>query len=244
MALRPTTFAQSLELLAAIRDQRPDPANEQLAFTKFCFNNVAWSHGQFMQDLWVAYELKGQRGGYFVEFGGTNGVKFSNTYALETRLGWNGVVAEPARVWYPDIRNNRRCAVDDRCVWTVSGEQITFNQPVIAAHSTIDAYSDSDMHGHTRVDGQRYEVETVSLNDLLAHWQAPPVIDYLSIDTEGSELDILKAFNFEAHRIRLISVEHNHTPQRQALYDFLTDKGYRRKFEKLSSVDDWYVLAD
>jgi len=73
------------------------------------------------------------------------------------------------------------------------------------------------------------------------HWSAPRRIDYLSIDTEGSELDILQALDFSAWEIRLLTVEHNHTPKRQAIHDFLASKGYRRKFETLSNVDDWYV---
>ena len=80
-----------------------------------------------------------------------------------------------------------------------------------------------------------------SLLDLLAHWNAPRRIDYLSIDTEGSELAILEAFDFSRYEIRLISVEHNHTAQREPILKFLASRGYRRKFEKLSSVDDWYL---
>ncbi|MCA6282394.1 MAG: FkbM family methyltransferase, partial [Phenylobacterium sp.] len=69
----------------------------------------------------------------------------------------------------------------------------------------------------------------------------PRRIDYLSIDTEGSELDILQALDFDAWEIRLIMVEHNFTPKRREIHGFLTAKGYRRKFETLSNVDDWYV---
>jgi FkbM family methyltransferase len=239
--MRPMSLAEALEMLVALRDQTGKAGDDQSLFMNFCLKNIGWSRSQILQDLWVAYELKSRRGGFFVEFGGADGIKFSNSYALETELGWSGVVAEPARIWYPAIRNNRGCFVDDRCVWTRTGETLTFNQPPIAAHSTIDSYSGSDRLAHTRVDGLRYEVETVSMTDLLDHWRAPRRIDYLSIDTEGSELDILQAFDFEAYEIRLITVEHNHSDQRQPLFDFLTGKGYRRKFEKLSSVDDWYV---
>jgi FkbM family methyltransferase len=241
VALAPMTFAQCLEMLVALRDQTGTPGDDQSMFINYCLKNIGWSRGQFLQDLWVAYELKNRRGGYFVEFGGADGVKFSNSYALETEFGWSGIVAEPARVWYPALRRNRACFVEDRCVWTTTGETVTFNQPAIAVHSTIDAFSASDRLAHTRVDGERYDVETVSLNDLLAHWRAPRRIDYLSIDTEGSELDILKAFDFDQWELRLITVEHNHSDQRQPLHDFLTSKGYARKFEKLSNVDDWYV---
>ena len=47
--------------------------------------------------------------------------------------------------------------------------------------------------------------------------------------------------DFDRHDVRLISVEHNHTPKRDEILAFLTGKGYRRKFETLSNVDDWYV---
>lgn len=238
------SLEQVVEMLVAVHDAAVRPATEQIGFLGYCLDRLNRSKAQFLQDLWVDYELKGRRDGFFVEFGGADGVRFSNTYYLETELGWRGIVAEPARVWHPAVRENRACFVDGRCVWTRTGERLVFNEPAIAAHATIDAYSDRDRLAHTRKEGQRYEVETVSLDDLLAHWNAPRRIDYLSVDTEGSELDILKAFDFEAWYVRLITVEHNHSPQCEPLREFLTSKGFRRKFEMLSNVDDWYVRAD
>ncbi|WP_304175505.1 FkbM family methyltransferase [Phenylobacterium aquaticum] len=239
------TYADTLLMLVGTRKHTSQPSSdEQVAFLKFCLEHVSRSQGQFLQDLWVAYELKLRRNGFFVEFGGADGVRSSNSYYLETELGWNGIIAEPARVWREDLRRNRACAIDTRCVWRESGARMTFTQTPIAVHSTLEAYAQGDLHAATRVEGERYEVETVSLNDLLAHWRAPRLIDYLSIDTEGSELDILTAFDFDAHEVRLISVEHNHTDNRAKLFDLLTAKGYRRKFELLSNVDDWYVRVD
>jgi FkbM family methyltransferase len=240
--MRPTTIAEALEILVALRDQTSETSpDKQLAFVNFCLANLLRSRSQFLQDLWVAYELGSRKNGYFVEFGGADGIKGSNSYFLERELGWNGIVAEPARIWQTALRANRNCCIDSRCVWTNSGETLTFNQPPIAAHSTIEAYWDSDMHADTRKDGERYPVSTVSLVDLLAYWRAPRQIDYLSIDTEGSEFDILQSFDFAAYDIRLITVEHNHTDKRQALFDLLASKGYQRRFEKLSNVDDWYI---
>ena len=238
------TFAEALEVLVALRDQTSaTSSDEHLAFLNFCLANVSRSSGQFLQDLWVAYELRSMRGGFFVEFGASDGLSGSNSWFLERELGWKGILCEPGRVWYPRLRTNRAGPIDDRCVWSRSGQQVTFNEPSISVHATIDSYADADMHAETRRDGRRYLVDTVSLNDLLAHWDAPRRIDYLSIDTEGSELDILTAFDFEARDVRLITVEHNFSPARQPLFDLLSVKGYRRRFEKLSNVDDWYVKA-
>jgi len=240
--MRQWSLAEALELLIALRDQTaPTSPEEQLAFVNFCLMHVTASSSQFLQDLWVAYELKSRKTGFFVEFGAADGLRSSNTRYLETELGWNGILAEPARIWFPALRRNRACFIDDRCVWSESGKSVTFNQPAIALHSTIDSYSDGDLHADTRKDGRRYPVETVSLNDLLTYWNAPRRIDYLSVDTEGSELDILTAFDFAAWDVRLITVEHNHSDKRQPIHDLLAANGFRRKFEALSQVDDWYV---
>lgn len=236
-------IAEDLRLLARLRDRVSVSSDEEAAFARFCLNNVGWSQAQFLQDLWVAYELDVRQGGYFVEFGAADGLEGSNTYALERRLNWSGVIAEPAHVWRDATRANRTCAVDQRCVWTHTGETLVFNQTGIAAHSTIDAYSDSDRHGPGRANGLRYAVETVSLNDLLADWRAPQVIDYLSVDTEGSEYDILSKFDFDRYDVRLLTVEHNFTSQRDRLHALLTEHGYRRKFDRLSFVDDWYIKS-
>lgn len=242
--MRTMSFAELLEVLSMLRDFSAKPSkNEAGDFLKFCFTNAWRSSSQFLQDIWVLYELKSRSNGFFVEFGGADGIKGSNSYLLESQFGWQGVVAEPGRVWYPSIRNNRNCYVDDRCVWVESGQSLTFNQPAIAQHSTIDSFSDSDSHADTRKDGLRYQVETISLIDLLDYWNAPRKIDYLSIDTEGSELDILQAFDFDRYEIRLITIEHNHTEKREEIHSFLRSKGYVRKFDKLSNVDDWYVKA-
>jgi FkbM family methyltransferase len=240
--MRQFTFEEITEALSALRDQSARPGDdERLTFLAFCLEHLPRSRGQFLQDLWVAYELGGQTGGYFVDVGASDGVTSSNSWFLERELGWSGIVAEPARVWRAALAANRGCHIDNRCVWIETGRTLDFNQPAIGEYSTIDSFSDGDIHADRRRDGERYPVETVSLNDLLAGWDAPRRIDYLSLDTEGSELDILQHFDFAARDVRLISVEHNHTARRRPIFDLLTARGYRRRFETLSSVDDWYV---
>ncbi len=236
------TLAEVLEMLVSVREQAAAATgNAQLAFVNFCLANITRSRSQLLQDLWVAYELRSRKNGFFVEFGAADGITYSNSLYLESELGWRGILAEPARIWHHALKTNRACFVDDRCVWIETGKQISFNEAPTSAHSTIDAYSNADMHAASREGGRRYMVETVSLNDLLVHWGAPRRIEYLSMDTEGSELEILSAFDFETYDVRLITVEHNHTDRRQAIFDLLKSKGYRRKFEALSNVDDWYV---
>jgi FkbM family methyltransferase len=196
---------------------------------------------QLNQDMFVLSELGFKRDGYFVEFGATNGLDLSNTHLLETEMGWTGILAEPAKIWSEDLAKNRNCHIDYDCVWSKSGEVLEFNEVNAAELSTIDTFSSVDGHAATRTSGTKYPVNTISLLDLLKKYNAPQVIDYLSIDTEGSEFEILSAFDFDAYQFRVITCEHNYTPMRDKIYDLLTSKGYTRKFTNLSKFDDWYV---
>lgn len=213
-------------------------------FLDYCRRQLHLSSAQFFQDLFVLHTLGDKRNGYFVEFGACDGRSGSNSLMLEQQYDWNGIVAEPGRCWHEALKKNRHCNIDLRCVWDVSEQKLDFNEvtnPGLAGLSTVDSYTKHDGHGPLRGQGVVYSVDTISLNDLLMFHKAPQQIDYLSIDTEGSELRILQAFDFNRYDIKVITVEHNHTPQRQEIEALLTGKGFRRCFELFSAVDDWYV---
>lgn len=204
------------------------------------------SGSQLKQDLFVISELESKRDGFFVEFGACDGILFSNTHLLEKELGWNGILAEPARVFHEQLPLNRNCAVDFRCVWSKTGELLDFSEASAGEMSTIagefSKISDISANGH-RKETCCYQVSTVSLNDLLSQHGAPKDIDYISIDTEGSEYNILSAFDFDAYSVSIFTIEHNweETPSRKNVYNLMTSKGYKRKFESYSRWDDWYL---
>jgi len=202
------------------------------------------SKSQLDQDLFVSYLLKEKTEGFFVEFGATNGVDLSNSYLLEKQLNWQGILAEPGRSWHEKLHENRSCKIDMRCVYSLSGQKISFSDSVEPELSTISAYVNSDAHAVVRKNSIQYEVETISLNDLLEFHCAPKEIDYLSIDTEGSELEILNAFDFSRYDTSIITVEHNYTENRKKIHSLLSRNGYERVFEQYSQFDDWYVKKD
>lgn len=182
-----------------------------------------------------------KRDGYFVEFGATNGIDLSNTFLLENEFGWKGILAEPCVTWHRELKKNRSCIIETACVWRDSNSTLAFNATNLGEYSTIDSFSSGDCHAQRRQGGEKYTVETISLSDLLDKYQAPKIIDYLSIDTEGSEYEILRNFDFRKYKFRVITCEHNYTPQRDLLLTLLTENGYMRKYEGLSDFDDWYV---
>ena len=208
----------------------------------FCGDkNVEDYKSQFGQDIFVLSQSNFKKNGFFVEFGATDGVSISNTYVLEKEFGWRGILVEPAKSWHKSLRENRNSIVDERCVWSASKESLDFRETNNHELSTIDTYSSLDMHTNARKSGRVYQVETISLLDLLTEHNAPKEIDYLSIDTEGSELAILQNFDFNRYNIRIITVEHNFTEMREKIFELLTSHGYKRVFVEVSEVDDWYI---
>jgi len=201
------------------------------------------SCGQLQQDLFVLATTEFRRRGYFVEFGAANGKHLSNTHLLEKHFDWTGILAEPAPRWHVELAQHRTCRIDHRCVWRESGQLLAFDEVEQAELSTLAAYASGDGHAVERRNCRRIEVQTVSLLDLLSEHGAPRDIDYLSVDTEGSELEILTAFDFSAYRFGVITVEHNRTKARDKIKSLLEQHGYRRRMETVSEFDDWYVLA-
>jgi hypothetical protein len=83
------------------------------------------------------------------------------------------------------------------------------------------------------------KVKTISLLDVLKNANAPMFIEYMSLDTEGSELEILKHFDFKQYIFGLIDVEHNFVePRRTNIKNLLVSNGYIYKGE--NKWDDMY----
>lgn len=235
-------------LFNALRLRRPEimglHQQDAIRFLGYVFDRLDNSRSQIFQDLWVCYELGEQRDGFFVEFGATNGLTNSNSWLLETQFGWNGILAEPNHVWHDDLDRNRGCAIDKRCVFSRSGDSLSFVATEDPELAGIAATAEHDHFAAIRRAAPSFEVATISLNDLLEHHRAPANIDYMSIDTEGSELAILQAFDFQRWRVQLFSVEHSNSPQEAKIDALLAAQGYRRKFGEFSQWDGWYVHGD
>lgn len=185
--------------------------------------------------------LEFKKNGFFVEFGASDGVHYSNTYLLEKEFNFRGILAEPNPKQLKNIRSVRQADIEEKCVWSESGKKFKFRD--CGDLSTLEEFVDSDLHSLTRSKSKFLTVETISLTDLLKKHNAPKLIDYLSIDTEGSEYEILKAHDFNTYKFKIITVEHNYSKQREEIFELLSGFGYRRVYRDISHFDDWYILT-
>jgi len=196
------------------------------------------SYAHIEQDFWVLDRLNGKRNGFFVEFGASDGTTFSNTCLLEREFGWNGILCEPLVKHHKTLFNERNCHINTQCVTPETGKLLTFldsGDADIGLVSCIEQYkSDSASYQNS------FKVMSISLNDLLELYNAPTRIDYMSVDTEGGEYEILKSLDWDKYQVDTITVEHNWLPEREQIYQFLTGKGYKRFDIRVSRWDDWY----
>lgn len=204
---------------------------------------VSGVNSQLQQDLLACYinELSTSNNKFFVEFGATDGVLYSNTLSLEKIFGYSGILAEPARSCHISLRENRSSLIDERCVWKTSNELIWFSESSEIEYSNIKGTDTLDGLNHVRENTLEYQVLSVSLNDLLTEHQAPHRISYLSIDTEGTEYEILKNLDFLKWSFNFISVEHNHTNRKAEISGLLSLNGYTQILAEISDFDGWYV---
>jgi FkbM family methyltransferase len=204
------------------------------------------SKSQLFQDLWVLWESQQKRNGFFVEIGAGDGVYLSNTYVLEKLYGWTGILAEPLASFHESIETNRSVALDKRAVWRETGATMTFLEAQNREYSGLEitASNDPEAEIRTKLRGSS-QVQTVTLSDLLHFHGAPRQIDYLSIDTEGAELDALSGLPFEDYDVKMITIEHNYDPDRRTMINNeLKKHDFIRILPEFSCWDDWYIKGE
>ena len=161
------------------------------------------SYSQIGQDLWVNSILGNKKNGYFVELGACDGLHLSNTLYFEKHFEWNGICIEPNDIYFQKLKENRKCNISDSLIYSKSGELVDFS--ISGAASGI---VDENIGPFTRKDVIIKKI-TETLENVLDTFQAPRIIDYLSLDVEGQEYNILSTFPFNKYRFSCITVEHN-----------------------------------
>ena len=202
---------------------------------------------QIGQDKWVQSTLNDKRDGFFIELGATNGVEYSNTYFFEKERGWKGICIEPNPAYHLELSKTRSSQLCFYCVSNKDNEEIDFAvcEAASGAVSTAGPFTKSD---------KIIKVKTKTLKTILQDYNAPKIIDYLSLDVEGHEYEVLKNFPFDEYKIRCLTVEHNEPhvgpEMRLKLRALLETNGYR--FVKGNDdvhgwghgpIDDFYVFA-
>jgi len=197
------------------------------------------SYSQIGQDLFVLEYFNKIQNGYFVEVGATDGIIFSNSYLLEKDFSWNGICIEPIKTEFYKLTLNRKCLTVNKAAYSKSGLMLDFIKRTDSLISGLKLHHDFDWFKDLPVE-EIQKVETETLTDILERLDAPTYIHYLSIDTEGADIEVLKGIDFNKYTFGLINIEHGHKIEvRHEQKSILEKNGY--KFLKQNDFDDFYI---
>jgi FkbM family methyltransferase len=161
------------------------------------------------QDEWVIKHTHGLKGGYFIECGINDGLRHSNTLALEQSFGWTGLLVEADPYLSDQAQENRpACQHATRALSVTTDSTVQFTRGGQWGGLTAflpDAWRREHEHRRAPI----IWVTTITLCDLLRQYKAPETIDYFSLDIEGAEVPVLEDyFHHPMHRFRCLTVEY------------------------------------
>lgn len=156
--------------------------------------------------------------GFFIEAGANDGYSQSNTYYLEKKRDWNGILIEGIPELYKKAKKQRANSVVYNCA-LVSNE---FSHTTVTMHyanlmsvveGSLKSEEEQNKHLETGINVQNLDksysitVPARTLESILDEFSNLPDIDFFSLDVEGYELDVLKGTNLAKYRPKYILVE-------------------------------------
>jgi len=196
---------------------------------------------QVEQDKWVCKKLKNKRFGFFLDIGAFDGVQLSNTHYLEKQLLWSGICVEPGKLEFERLITHRSC--------------VCINKAIYDSNDSVVMASDGLLRGIKKhlqcppIGTEQTIVESITMKTLLLENEVPHMIDYISLDTEGSEYEILSQFPFDEYEVSLWTIEHNAYLDggklKEKVRQIMSENGYLRVPESEQTVDvnnfeDWF----
>ncbi len=201
---------------------------------------------QVSQDKFLNEILfKNKKNGFFVDIGAHDGYTGSNTWFFEKDLDWNGICIEPISAVFTKLCKNRSCICINACA-SNKNEFIPFINVTGYAEmlsGMVENYHPlhlERLEREIKQEGGSYkiiEVPCYKINDILKRFEVT-VIDYLSLDIEGGEYELLQSLDFNVYKVTAISVENNYNDSR--IRDYLTSTGFTY-ITTLHGLDEIYV---
>lgn len=205
-------------------------------------------YSQIGQDQYYIENIsKGKKNGIFLDIGANNGIFESNTAALEFDYGWTGICIEANSNLIVQLRNNRpKSIVIETAVWkentTLEFETTESNHKGIEGHllSRISNLERNQKYfqKHFQESRKTFLVPARTITNIISSMaNFPKTIDYCSIDTEGSEIEVLQGIDFNMIDIRFMTIEHgNRKGYIEIFENFLKPYGF-----SIHRINQWDV---
>ena len=179
--------------------------------------------------------------GYFVDIGAYDGVMGSNSLHFERFLKWDGVAIEPSINQFEKLKKNRNCKIVNKAI-SSTAKEVEFVDVVEGLTQMSGIKNDIYLKYNSKIISKDHASETKTVKILTTNFSEivsqDVEIDYLSIDIEGSEFELLKSIDFDKYKIKVISVENN-LPDDQDFQVFFKKK-YFKYFDRVGQDEIFY----
>jgi FkbM family methyltransferase len=205
-------------------------------------------YSQIGQDRYYIEKIsKGRKGGVFLDIGANDGLFGSNTATLELEYGWTGLCIEANPQLIESLTEHRpNSIIVHTAVWTEPGNieievPLNFKKGNPANQLGRIAGIERNSSSFKKFFDKGVETFTVpsdtATSIIKQNLGLPVVIDYMSLDTEGAEIEILKSIDFSKIDIKFMTIEHgNRKGMKEQFADYLVQFGY-----KVHRVNEWDV---
>ena len=194
---------------------------------KYFFWNEKYPSQSGQDKIINNFFFKNKKKGYFIEIGAYDGIIGSNCYYFEKYLDWSGIAIEPSPFQFEKLKKNRKCQLINKAI-SYEIKEVQFLE-VIEGLTQMSGINDDSFKENLDIISNNKISKTKSYNlKTLTFDQIVPKnsdIDYISIDIEGGEMNLLNSINFDNYNIKVISVENN-SPEKQNFKNFFEDKNF------------------
>ena len=200
-------------------------------------------YGQFGTDQIISEYFPNKKNGTCIEIGAVDGHYISNTLHFEQN-GWDVLCIEPIPDYFTKLNLNRKnClnyAITDKNVDNIPFTVVTMNNNNQSSISGL-KIDGRLIESHINY-GLNPKTETILVNGRRLDWCIEnyfnhETIDFISIDTEGNELDVLKSFDVNGYNTKLLVIENNFNEPE--IEQYLNEKGWVK--DKRVEVNDFYI---
>ena len=166
----------------------------------------------------------GKKNGFFIEIGAYDGISGSNCYHFERFLNWDGIAIEPSNIQFEKLKKNRKCKVLNNAI-SDEVKEVEFIE-VAEGLTQMSGINNSSFERNFQIisNNQASKTNSINLKTITFDEIVPKNkdVDYLSIDIEGGEMNLLKSIDFKTNNIKVISVENN-IPKEQNFKNFFEE---------------------